>query len=67
MTTDVWSSKQSATSIIQEAVLGLLLLAGVWLILNHINPNLLNLDILQSVQQNPPQTGSIGCGASGCP
>lgn len=50
MTTDVWSSKQSATTIIQEAVLGLLLLLGVWLILNQINPNLLNLDILQSVR-----------------
>ncbi|HWO07724.1 MAG TPA: hypothetical protein VNM40_04065 [Candidatus Paceibacterota bacterium] len=58
MTTDVWSSKQSATTIIQETVLGLLLLLGVWLILNQINPDLLNLDILRNVE--PVQTDAAG-------
>ena len=67
MTTDVWSSKQSATTIIQETVLGLLLLLGVWIILNQINPNLLNLNILRNVQPAPTVAAppSSGTGVSG--
>ncbi|OGG58541.1 hypothetical protein A2765_02325 [Candidatus Kaiserbacteria bacterium RIFCSPHIGHO2_01_FULL_56_24] len=49
MTSDVWSTKQHATGIIQETVLGLLLLLAVWLILNQINPDILNLDILRNI------------------
>src|SRR5262245_9318678 len=49
MTSDILSSKQSARDIITEATLGLMLLLAIWLILNQINPNLLNLNILQSV------------------
>ncbi len=49
LTTDVMSSKQTARSIISNAVLGLLLLLAVWLILAQINPQILNLNILQSV------------------
>jgi hypothetical protein len=48
MTSDVWSNKQRATSIIQETVLGLLLLLAVWIILYQINPDILTLDILRS-------------------
>src|SRR3989344_9415208 len=33
MTSDIWSNKEKAKGIIQEAVLGLLLLMAVWLIL----------------------------------
>lgn len=49
MTTDSFGDKGKAKSIIQEAVIGLLLLLSIWLILNQINPNLLNLNILQRV------------------
>lgn len=50
MTTDVMSQKQSARSIISNAVLGLILLLAVWLILNQINPDILNLDALRTVR-----------------
>lgn len=50
MTTDVMSQKQSARSIISNAVLGLVLLLAVWLILNQINPDILNLDVLRTVR-----------------
>lgn len=49
MTTDLPGSKGNAREIITETVLGLLLLLAVWLILNQINPNILNLNILQNV------------------
>jgi hypothetical protein len=51
MTTDSFGAKGDARQIIQDAVLGLLLLLSIWLILYQINPNLLNLDILRSVNQ----------------
>ena len=57
---DMWGSKQHAKEVISNAVLGLLLLIGIWIVLNQINPCLLNLNILQSVQG-----GSSGqCGSS---
>jgi hypothetical protein len=49
MTTDLPGSKGNARTIIGETVLGLLLLLAVWLILNQINPQILNLDILQKI------------------
>lgn len=49
MTSDVWSSKQKATEMIQQAVTGLLLLLAVYLILFQINPDILNLEILRSI------------------
>jgi len=53
MTTDSFGNKSQAKTIIQDAVIGLLLLLSIWLILNQINPNLLNLNILQSVERAP--------------
>lgn len=50
MTTDLPGAKGSARTIISNAVLGLLLLLAVWLILNQINPDILNLDILRNVK-----------------
>ncbi len=50
MTTDLPGSKSNARTIISQAVLGLLLLLSVWLILNQINPDILNLDILRNVK-----------------
>ena len=49
MGTDMWSKKSDAKHILSDAVVGLLLLLAVWLILNQINPDILNLNILRSV------------------
>ena|SRR3989344_1289608 len=60
MTSDIWSNKEKAKGIIQEAVLGLLLLMAVWLILAQINPDILNLNILRSVpEQQGANTGGL--------
>ncbi len=53
MTTDLFTAKNSAKEILKNAVMGLFLLLAIWLILNQINPNLLNLDLLQSLNQAP--------------
>lgn len=50
MTSDIWSDKQHAKDILGDAVLGLLLLLAVWLILNTINPEILNLDAVRNIQ-----------------
>jgi hypothetical protein len=69
MTTDSFGSKGNAKQIIQDAVLGLLLLLSVWLILYQINPNILNLDILQVPRSTPaggqPLPGSTPIGSGG--
>lgn len=73
MTTDSFGSMGNAKQIIQDAVLGLLLLLSIWLILYQINPNILNLNIFQSAQPITPGSslppgsvsGSGGNGASG--
>lgn len=51
MTTDASSRKEDAKKIIFNAVLGLLILLGIVIVLEYINPNLLNLDIGASTQQ----------------
>ena len=58
---DMWGSKQHAKEVISNAVLGLLLLIGIWIVLYQINPCLLNLNILQSVQGG---SGAGQCGGS---
>lgn len=50
MTTDAFGTKGQARETIRDAVTGLLLLLAVWLILNQINPQILNLNILQTVR-----------------
>jgi hypothetical protein len=47
---DMWGSKQRAKTVIFDAILGLLLLIGIYIILFQINPCLLNLNVLQSFQ-----------------
>lgn len=46
---DMWSNKSAAKDVFQDAILGLLLLLGVWLILYQINPDILNLDFSRSL------------------
>lgn len=59
MTSDVWGKKSHAKEIIQNAVLGVLLLLAVWLILFQINPDILSLKILQP---RPAETGGTNTG-----
>ena len=56
MTSDIWSSKSSAKEILQNSLLGLLLLLAIYLILEQINPNILNLNLLQNTSQTSSQT-----------
>lgn len=63
MTKDAWSSKISAKDIIGDTVLGLLLLLSIWLILHQINPNILKLDVLNSL--NSGASYNPGAGATG--
>ena len=53
MTTDLWSSKERAKETLRETVLGLLLLIAVWVILHQINPDILKLNILDTLKENP--------------
>jgi hypothetical protein len=64
---DMWSRKGEARAIMGNVVLGLLLLLGIWIILNQINPDILTLSALQKitpVQQTQTQTQQNG-GATG--
>jgi hypothetical protein len=53
---DMWGNKQQAKEVISDAVIGLLLLLAIYLILNQINPNLLNLNVRNDITplQAPP-------------
>jgi hypothetical protein len=53
MTSDSWGSKGHAKEVIGDVVLGLLLLLGTWLILYQINPDILKLNVLESLKQIP--------------
>ena len=53
MGSDFWDKKNQAKEIIQDVVLGLLLLLGTYLILAQINPEILNLNILKSFSSSP--------------
>jgi hypothetical protein len=63
MSSDAFGKKSHAREVITDAVLGLLLLIGIYIILYQINPNLLNLNILQTIQ-NAPSSTSIGGSSS---
>ncbi len=66
MSTDIWPAKRKAKDILQDAILGLLLLLSLWLILNQINPQILNLNILQDLSSPPTvSTTSILPSSSG--
>lgn len=49
MGTDMWHTKSHAKEILGDVVLGLLLLLGIYLILWQINPCLLDLNVLRSI------------------
>ena len=60
MTSDIFSQKDHAKTIIKESLTGLLILVGMWIILHQINPDILKLNILQHVQAIPTVGGSGG-------
>jgi|CXWL01.1.fsa_nt_gi hypothetical protein len=61
MTTDVISDKSNSKTIIQNAVLGLLLLLAIILILERINPDILKVNF--DLQPAGTQTAPAGAGS----
>lgn len=61
---DMWGNKQHAKEIIGDAIIGLLLLFAIYLILDQINPCLLNLNVLQDIQ--PASSSSTAPPAPPC-
>lgn len=67
---DMWGNKQQAKETIGDAIIGLLLLFAVYLILNQINPNLLNLNVksditpIQSTTDGTPTNANNGLGTA---
>ena len=58
MASDIWSTKGEAKDILQNAVIGLLILLSIYLVLAQINPQLLNLNFLNSLEKiRPPAQG----------
>lgn len=60
MGSDMWHKKEQAKHLMQDAVVGLLILMSVWLVLNQINPQLLNLNVLEGISNNPVKTCTGG-------
>ncbi len=52
MGTDMWGNKQKAREVLGDVTLGILLLLSIFLILNQINPQLLNLSVLNNKSAN---------------
>lgn len=59
MTTDAVSGKTSSKERMQQAILGLLMLLGVWLFFNEINPNILNLNLTLETGSAPITTTPV--------
>jgi hypothetical protein len=55
---DMWSHKGQAKTIIGDVTLGLLLLLSIWLILYQINPDILSLNALQTLNNVPAVAGN---------
>lgn len=60
MTTDAAGTKSDAKEIIQNAVIGLLLLLGIVLILERINPDILQINIELQPDAQAPAIGTGG-------
>jgi hypothetical protein len=63
MLKDSVSLKQNAKDIFRDAIIGLLILLSVWLVLYQINPNILNLNFVQT--DFPTNSTVPGAGAGG--
>jgi len=61
MGSDFWQNKLKVKEMIQNAIIGLLLLASAWLILYQINPNILKLDFLfPKIESGADATSATG-------
>lgn len=49
MTSDLPGNKGNARTIMWDAIVGLMLLLAVWLILNQINPDILDLNAVKNI------------------
>jgi hypothetical protein len=69
MSTDAFGGKSEAKATIEHAIWGLLLAMSAWLILNTVNPKLVNFDLKIPVQSIPtntnPGSGSASPGSLG--
>ena len=61
---DMWGNMKAAREIIGDAIIGLLLLFAIYLILYQINPNLLNLNVLNDIQPAPASSASQAGGGT---
>lgn len=58
MGSDIWAKKEQGKQLLRDTLMGLLLLLAIWLILNQINPQILNLDALKgSIKATPAAKG----------
>ncbi|HUO56273.1 MAG TPA: pilin [Candidatus Paceibacterota bacterium] len=55
---DMWSNVQHAREVLSNAIIGLLLLFAIYLILNQIDPQLLNLGVLAPAAPTTPISDS---------
>ncbi len=62
---DMWSSKQHAKDVFRDAIVGLLLLLAIWLILNLINPCILDTTVLDAGQAAGECHGAINSAQNG--
>lgn len=63
MTTDAIQGKEQGKARIKNAIIGLVLVISAWLILNTINPNLLDIDLtIEPAVVSKPAGGSVQLG-----
>ncbi|MDP3874995.1 MAG: pilin [bacterium] len=67
MSTDAFEGKSEAKTTIQNAIWGLLLVIGAWLILYTINPKLVEFNLSIPIQESATVTPSPVVSSSGCP
>lgn len=65
MSTDAFGEKNEAKNTISNAIWGLALAMGAWLILNTINPNLTTFNLELDRQAIPAPSGPTGPGSGG--
>lgn len=63
MGSDAYAQKEDAKDQLTKAILGLLIILGSVLILNTINPNILNFNFFRSADETPAETQRNGSGS----
>jgi hypothetical protein len=60
MSTDAWGGKNDAKNTIWNAVMGLLLTLSAWIIINTINPGVMNFNLSIDRIEYSPNTNAVG-------